>query len=318
MFKKLDLVWEYIVRDLMNIPLTTKLGEVIYYFLHAISTILILLTLGIFIVSLIRTFISTEKIKNYIEKHNGPMGNLMASLLGVVTPFCSCSSVPIFIGFIEAGIPLGIVFSFLITSPIVNEAAFIILMTTFGFKVAILYALSGIFIGVVGGLIISKLKMEKYVEEYVYKMHIENKEEEVYRGWSRVSYALKETKEVVIKLLPFMIIGIAFGAFIHGWAPTELLSKYGGSDNLFAVPIATLIAIPLYTDAAGIIPIANALISKGVGVGTTMSFMMAAVALSLPEILLLKKVIKTKLIGIFIGIVGTGIVIVGYVFNIII
>lgn len=318
MFKQLDYMWEILVRDFMGLSLETKLGEVVFYFFHAISTILILLILGIFLISLIRTFISTERIKKYIEKHDGPMGNLMASLLGVVTPFCSCSSVPIFIGFIEGGIPLGIVFSFLITSPIVNEAAFLILMSTFGFKVAAIYALSGILIGVLGGLLIGKLKMEKYVEEYVYKIHVEGKIEETYKGWERVAYAYKETKDVVKKLLPFMIIGISFGAVIHGWAPTELLSKYGGKDNLLAVPMATLVAIPLYTDAAGIIPIATALISKGVGIGTTMAFMMAAVALSLPEILLLKKVIKTKLIALFVSIVAVGIVIVGYMFNIII
>lgn len=310
-----ETIWTKLVEGIFGLSLESKVGEVVWYFLHAASTILILLGVGIFVISILRTFISTEKIKKFIETHKGIKANIMASLLGVVTPFCSCSSVPIFIGFIEAGIPTGVVFSFLITSPIVNEAAFLILMTIFGWKVASIYALSGIVIGVLGGMLIGKLKMEKHIEDYVYKMHLEGNKEKVYVGKERLVYAWKETKDIVIKLLPYMVVGIGIGAFIHGWVPTDLLSKYGGKGNLFAVPMATLIAIPLYTDAAGIIPVAEALIAKGVGIGTTMSFMMAAVALSLPEILLLKKVIKTPLIATFVGIVGTGIITVGYLFN---
>lgn len=310
-----DTIWVKLVEGIFGLSLESRVGEVLWYFLHASSTILILLGVGIYVISIIRTFISTEKIKKFIESHDGPQANLMASLLGVVTPFCSCSSVPIFIGFIEAGIPTGVVFSFLITSPIVNEAAFLILMSIFGWKVAAIYAVSGVVIGVLGGLLIGKLKMEKYIEDYVYKMHLEGKKEPVYRGRERLSYAWKETKDIVIKLMPYMVIGIGIGAFIHGWAPTDLLSKWGGKDNLFAVPAATLLGIPLYTDAAGIIPVAEALIAKGVGIGTTMSFMMAAVALSLPEMLLLKKVIKMPLIATFVVIVGSGIMAVGYLFN---
>lgn len=310
-----DTIWTKLVEGVFGLSLESRVGEVAWYFFHAASTILILLGLGIFIISIIRTFISTDKIKNFIETHKGIKANIMASLLGVITPFCSCSSVPIFIGFIEAGIPTGVVFSFLITSPIVNEAAFLILMTIFGWKVATIYAISGIVIGVLGGMLIGKLKMEKYIESYVYKMHLEGKKEKLYRGRERFTYAWNETKDIVIKLIPYMVIGIGIGAFIHGWIPTDLLSKYGGKGNIFAVPIATLIAVPLYTDAAGIIPVAEALITKGVGIGTTMAFMMAAVALSLPEMLLLKKVIKIPLIATFIGIVATGIIAVGYLFN---
>ena len=315
MFKSLDALWASLVENVFGLSLESRAGEVVWYFFHAASTIIILLGVGIYIISIIRTFISTEKIKKFIENHEGPKSNLMAALLGIVTPFCSCSSVPIFIGFIEAGIPTGVVFSFLITSPIVNEAAFVILMTIFGWKIAVIYAISGVVIGVVGGLLIGKLKMERYIEDYVFKMHIEGKAEPVYRGKERLSYAWKESVDIIKKLLPYIIVGIGIGAFIHGWAPTDLLSRYGGKGNIFAVPAATLLGIPLYTDAAGIIPIAEALIAKGVGVGTTMSFMMAAVALSLPEILLLKKVIKPQLIGVFVGIVAVGIVGVGYLFN---
>lgn len=317
MFDWLDLQWMHLVESVFGLSLETKTGEVIFYFLHAASSILILLSVGIFIISIIRTFISTDKIKKFLETHKGPQANFMASLLGVLTPFCSCSSVPLFIGFIESGIPVGVVFSFLITSPIVNEAAFLILLSIFGWKIALIYAVSGVIIGVVGGLIIGKLGVEKYVEEYIYKMHLEGKAEPVYRGKERLSFAWAETKEIVIKLIPYIFVGIGIGAFIHNWAPTDLLTKYGGPDNWLAVPFATLVGIPLYTDAAGIIPIAQALIEKGVGVGTTMAFMMAAVALSLPEILMLKKVIKKELIVIFISIVGIGIIGVGYMFNII-
>lgn len=318
MFKWLDSKWLYLVENIFGLSLKDKSGEVVFYFLHAASMIIILLSLGIFIISLLRTFISTEKIKVFLESHKGPRSNFMASILGVVTPFCSCSSVPLFIGFLESGIPLGVVFSFLITSPIVNEAAFIILLSIFGWKIAIIYAISGILIGILGGILIGKLNMEKYVEDYIYKIQLKKMEEETYKGIERLKFALKETKDVVLKLIPYISIGVGIGAFIHNWAPTDLLTKYGGPENLLAVPFATLIGIPLYTDAAGIIPIAEALISKGVGMGTTMAFMMSAVALSLPEILMLKKVIKKELIIIFISIVGTGIIGVGYLFNIII
>lgn len=310
-----DTIWTKLVEGIFGLSLESKAGEVLWYFLHAASTILILLSVGIFTISVMRTFISTEKIKKFIETHDGIKANLMASLLGVVTPFCSCSSVPIFIGFIEAGIPTGVVFSFLITSPIVNEAAFLILMSIFGWKIAVIYAVSGVVIGILGGMLIGKLKMEKHIEEYVYKMNLKGQKEKTYKGKERLVYAWHETKDIVIKLVPYMIVGIGIGAFIHGWVPTDLLSKYGGKGNIFAVPAATLIAIPLYTDAAGIIPVAEALIAKGVGIGTTMAFMMAAVALSLPEMLLLKKVIKIPLIATFVAIVGSGIIAVGYLFN---
>jgi len=318
MFKYLDVLWVKLVENIFGLSLESKVGEIVWYFFHAASMIIILLGVGIYIISIVRTFISTEKIKKFIENHEGPKSNLMASMLGVITPFCSCSSVPIFIGFIEVGIPTGVVFSFLITSPIVNEAAFIILMTIFGWKIAVIYALSGVVIGVLGGLLIGRLKMERYIEDYVFKMHIEGKKEKVYRGRERLSYAWNESKDIVKKLLPYIIIGTGIGAAIHGWAPTDLLTTYGGKGNILAVPMATLLGIPLYTSAAGIIPVAEALIAKGVGVGTTMSFMMAAVALSLPEMLLLKKVIKPKLIGVFVSVVAVGIISVGYLFNVIV
>jgi len=316
MFSRLDLVWSYLVGDLLGISLESKLGESLWYFMHSASTIIILLFIGISIITFIRTFISTSRIKKFIETHSGVKANLMASLLGVITPFCSCSSVPIFISFIEARIPLGVVFSFLITSPIVNEAAFLILLTTFGWKVAGLYAISGISIGVLGGLLIGKLKMEKYVEDYVYNMKLDSKEDKTFEGFERVSYSLKEALNIIKGLLPYMVVGIGVGAFIHGWVPTDLITKIG-TNQILSVPIATLIGIPLYTDAAGIIPIATSLVTKGLGIGTTMAFMMAAVALSLPEMMLLKKVIKVKLIGTFIAIVGTGIILVGYLFNVV-
>jgi uncharacterized protein len=248
----------------------------------------------------------------------GLRAHIAASLLGIVTPFCSCSSVPLFIGFIEGGIPLGVTFSFLITSPIVNEAAFVILLGTFGFKIAGYYVLSGVILGILGGYLIHILKLERYVEEYVYEIKMGESQIKVLSRRERLEFAKSNVREIVGRIWKYLLIGIGIGALIHGWAPEEILSKYAGPENPLAVLFATIIAIPLYSNAMGTIPIAEALINKGVGMGTALAFMMATTALSLPEMILLRKVIKPRLIGVFTGITGMGIVAVGYLFNIII
>ena len=298
-----------------NMQQGTHLFESVHFFIYDVIKILILLSIMIFAISYIRSYFSVEKTKRTLEKLGGFKSHVMASLLGTVTPFCSCSSVPLFIGFVEGGIPLGVTFSFLITSPIVNEAAFVILLGAFGVKVAVLYAIAGVVIGVVGGYLIHILKLEKYVEEYVYKMKLGQQEIKELTRKDRIEFAKENVKEVVQKIWLYLIIGIGVGALIHGWAPEELLAKYAGPENPFGVLVATVIAIPLYSNAMGTIPIAEALINKGVGIGTALSFMMATTALSFPEMILLKKVVKPKLIAIFVGIVGTGILIVGYLFN---
>jgi uncharacterized membrane protein YraQ (UPF0718 family) len=264
-----------------------------------------------------RSYFPASRMKKLISKVGGIKGYLLASLLGVVSPFCSCSTVPIFIGFVEAGIPLGVTFSFLITSPIVNEAALILLFDGFGPTLAIVYTLTGVIIGTVSGMIIDKLRMEKYVESYVYDIHMEETEEEVLSQKQRLHFAITSVKDIVKRIWLFLIIGIGIGALIHGQVPDGALAAYAGKDNPFAVLVAVALGIPLYSNATGMIPVVAELLNKGVAIGTAMAFMMAVTALSLPEMLLLKKVIKTKLIAVFVAITGASIVVVGILFNLI-
>lgn len=315
MFDWLYYLAELIVVNILNISIESKLGASIHFFIYDTIKIIILLAFMIFAISYIRSYFPPEKTKKYIGKFKGITKNIMASLLGIVTPFCSCSSVPLFIGFVEAGIPLGVTFSFLITSPIVNEAAFAILLASFGWKVAVIYVATGVIVGVVGGIIIDKLKMTNEVEEYVYQMQMAEIDIEEMTQKDRVKFAVNNMKDIVGRVWKFVLIGIAIGAAIHGWAPADILSKYAGPNNPIAVIIATILAVPLYSNALGTIPIAEALLLKGVGLGTAMSFMMATTALSLPEMILLRKVIKPRLIATFVGIATIGIILVGYLFN---
>jgi hypothetical protein len=304
-----------LIEKVFNLQMGTRLGESVHFFFYDTIKIIILLSFMIFTITYIRSYFPLEKTKQIIEKFGGFGAHIVASLLGIVTPFCSCSSIPLFIGFVEAGIPIGVTFSFLITSPIVNEAAFAILLGSFGWKIATIYVISGVIVGVVGGIIIRVLKMEKHVEEYVYKMKAGNAVIEEMTQSDRVNFAKDHVVEIVKKIWLFLLIGIGIGALIHGWAPAELLAKYAGPNNPVAVVIGVLFGIPLYSNALGTIPIAEALINKGVGIGTALSFMMAVTALSLPEMILLRKVIKPKLIATFVVITGTSIIIVGYLFN---
>lgn len=306
---------ETLVEDVFNISMTTKLGASLHFFIYDTIKIIILLGIMIFMISYIRSYFPPERTKKILSRFDGVTGNIMASLLGIVTPFCSCSSVPIFIGFIEAGVPLGLTFSFLITSPIVNEAAFAILLASFGWKIALLYVITGVVVGVVGGLVIGALKLEDQVEGYVYEINMGECEDEQMSSKDRVNFALQNVQDIVKRIWIYLIIGIGIGAAIHGWAPAPVLAKFAGPDNPFAVFIAVVVGIPLYSNALGTIPIAEALILKGVGIGTALSFMMATTALSLPEMILLRKVIKPKLIAYFVVITGIGIIIVGYLFN---
>lgn len=315
MFNWLDYLVKLLVENVLGISISTRLGSSIHFFFFDTIKIIILLGIMIFAISYVRSYFPPEKTKKILEKFAGMKGNIMASLLGIVTPFCSCSSVPIFIGFVEAGIPLGVTFSFLITSPIVNEAAFAILIASFGWKIAVIYVITGVIVGVAGGVLIGKLNLEKEVEEYVYEISMGESEIEELTKKQRIEFAWQNVKDIVKRIWIYLMIGIGVGAFIHGWAPAEVLSKYAGPQNPFAVFVAVVIGIPLYSNALGTIPIAEALINKGVGIGTALAFMMATTALSLPEAILLRKVIKPKLIAWFIIITGIGIVLVGYLFN---
>lgn len=308
---------EYIVVELLKLDMATKLGSSLHFFIYDTLKIILLLTLMIFTISFIRSFFPPEKVKNVIGKFHGIFSHFVAAVLGVLSPFCSCSTVPIFIGFVESGIPLGVTFTFLVTSPIVNEIALGFLFITFGPKIAIIYTAAGMIIGIVAGIIIEKLHLEHLVEPYVYELHAKAIEVEKLTLKDRIQFSATAVKEIVQRVWIYIVIGIGIGALIHGYAPEELMVKYAGPDNPFAVFVSVAVGIPLYSNAVGTIPIVEALIYKGVGVGTALAFMMSVVALSLPEMILLKQVIKPKLIGIFVAITGTAILLVGYLFNII-
>lgn len=309
---------DFIVEKVLNLDLNTRLGDSINFFIYDSLKIILLLALMIFVISYIRSFFPPEKTKIILSKFKGITANVMAALLGIVTPFCSCSSVPIFIGFVEAGIPLGVTFSFLITSPIVNEVALVMLVGMFGMKLAVIYVLAGVLIGVAGGWVIGRLGLEKYVEEYVYevKMGQVNIEELTFK--ERLQFAKENVRDIVKRVWLYVLLGVGIGAFIHGYAPADLLVRYASKANPLAVLIGVLMGIPLYSNAVGTLPIVEALIAKGVAVGTALAFMMAVTALSVPEMIILRKVIKPRLIAVFIGITGVSIIIVGYLFNFII
>ena len=309
-----------LLADLLTskIDASTQLYSAVNFFIYDSIKILILLAVIIFIVSFIRTYFAPEKVRLYLAKKNKYLGNVLASLLGIITPFCSCSAVPLFLGFVEAGVPLGATFSFLVASPMINEIALVMLLGMFGFKIAAIYIISGLLIAIFSGIVIDKLKMESLLADFVLKNKVNTNFEIKEKSFKeRISYANYYTFNLVKKVWMYVLIGIGIGAWIHGYIPADLLAKYAGSDNWFAVPLATLIGIPLYSNAAGIIPLIGALTEKGVAMGTALSFMMAVTALSLPEFIILKKVMKTKLIVIYASIVGLGIIFTGYLFNLI-
>ncbi|ADL13516.1 permease [Acetohalobium arabaticum] len=309
---------DLVVYNWLNFSQGSHLGEAVNFFVYDTIKIMLLLSVMIFVISIIRSFFQPERVKKLLSGKKLFVGNAIASFLGVVSPFCSCSTVPIFIGFVEAGVPLGVTFSFLITSPIVNEIALVLLYSIFGWQIATLYLVSGVTVGIVGGIIIGYLGLEDYVEEYVYEIEMEEEEIEAMTWEDRIEYAKHQVKDIVGRIWKFVMIGIAIGGLIHGYVPTGALADYAGPNNPFSVFVGVLFGIPLYSNAVGTIPIVESLMNKGVAVGTALSFMMATVALSVPQMVILRKVLKPKLIGIFITIVGVSIIGVGYLFNIVI
>jgi uncharacterized membrane protein YraQ (UPF0718 family) len=287
--------------------------------MYDVIKILILLTVLIFISSYIQSYFSPERTRRILGKFKGVPANIIGALLGTVTPFCSCSSIPIFIGFTKAGLPIGVTFSFLISSPLVDLASVILLASIFNWRIAIAYVFVGLIIAVVGGSVISAFKMEKYVEDFVRdRTGLENSSDIIEYKMTRkerIRYALDQVKEIIKRVWVYIIIGVGIGAVIHGFIPEAFISLILGKENSFSVIIATLLGIPMYADIFGTLPIAEALVNKGVGIGTVLAFMMAVTALSLPSIVMLKKVIKTKLLMTFVGIVTIGIIVVGYLFN---
>jgi uncharacterized membrane protein YraQ (UPF0718 family) len=306
----------YIVYDLLKLSQNTHLSGALEFFIYDTIKIFILLSVIIFAISFIRSYFPPEKTRKILSHKKEFIGNILAALLGVVTPFCSCSAVPLFIGFIEGGVPLGVTFSFLISSPMVNEVAIVLLFGLFGWKITAIYIGAGLTVALVGGYIIGKLKLEKWVEEYVYNIHMgEGQVVQTQTFRERIDYAKSNTKEILGKIWFYVIIAIAIGGFIHGYVPEDFLVKYAGKGNIFAVPIAVLLGVPLYSNAAGVIPIVYVLMQKGVTLGTALAFMMAVTALSLPEMIILRKVLKIKLLAVFVGIMTVAIIAVGYLFN---
>lgn len=316
-YKYLKEISDFLVFRVFQMPPETHFTEAFRFFIYEVPKVMMLLVLIIFIVGFIRTYFSPEKTRKALEGKSLFAGNVMASLLGIVTPFCSCSAIPLFLGFVEAGIPLGVTFSFLIAAPMINEVALVLLIGLFGWKVALIYVLTGLSIAILSGFLLEKLKLQKYVADWVYKTHAQQSQliEENMTLGQRITAAAEVVKEIVGKIWIYILIGIAVGAGAHGFVPDEYLAGALGNQNWYSIPLAILIGIPLYSNAAGIIPIVSVLIEKGVTLGTALAFMMSVIGLSLPEIIILKKVLKWQLIAIFIGVVAIGITIVGYIFN---
>jgi uncharacterized protein len=315
-FYPVQLLADWLTYGVFGIPKETLLASAINFFIYDTIKIFILISVIIFVVSIIRSFLPPEKIRYILSHKNRYSGNVIASLLGIITPFCSCSAIPLFLGFVQAGVPLGVTFSFLVASPMINEVALVLLFGLFGWEIAAIYITSGLIIAVLSGILIGKLNVENLLEDFVLKNPISAQDKFQKMNWpKRLSYAKKYTWDILKKVWLYILIGIGLGAWIHGYVPTDFLASYAGADKWYAVPLAVLMGIPLYSNAAGIIPLISALTEKGVAMGTTLAFMMAVTALSLPEFMILKKVMKTKLILIFAGIVGAGIIFTGYLFN---
>lgn len=310
---------DWLIDSVFGMTKGAHLTEAVRFFVFEFPKVMMLLTLIIFFVGIIRTYFTPERTRKALEGKNTFTGNVMASVLGIVTPFCSCSAIPLFLGFVESGVPLGVTFSFLISSPMINEVAVILLYGMFGWKVAAIYVGTGLIIAIVAGWIIGLLKLEKWVEPWVYATHLSNNgevEEKISFG-SRVSLGYDAIKDIVGKVWIYVAIGIAVGAGAHGYVPEDFMAALMGKSAWYSVPLSILIGIPLYSNAAGIVPIVSVLIEKGASLGTSLAFMMAVIGLSLPEMIILRKVLKLPLIFTFIGIVGGGIMIVGYLFNLI-
>lgn len=315
MFSPFLALADLIVYRLLHLDPHDRLATSLHFFIYDTLKIFTLLATIIFIVAMIRSWFPPERTRRILAHKREYVGNILAALLGIVTPFCSCSAVPLFIGFVESGVPLGVTFSFLISSPMVNEIALVLLWGLFGWKIALIYIGSGLLIAISAGMIIGRLKMEKYVQDYVWEIRVGAMAIEELTFRQRALYARTYTVDLLKKIWPYVVIGVGLGAFIHGYVPQNFLLKYAGPDNPFAVPLAVLLGVPLYSNAAGVIPIVQALLGKGLPIGTTLAFMMAVTALSFPEAVILKNVLKLPLLFTFFGIVALAIMAVGYLFN---
>ena len=320
LFLNLQNISDFITDDILDLEKGKHLTESIRFFIFEVPKVMLLLVLIIFLVGIVRSYFSPEKTRKALEGKPLFIGNVMAAILGIVTPFCSCSAIPLFLGFVEAGIPIGVTFSFLIAAPMINEVALVLLIGLFGWKVAFIYVFTGLTVAVIAGYVLEKLKLQRYVAGWVYQVKSQQQDsvEEKLKFSQRIDSGLNSVKEIVGKIWIYIIAGIAIGAGIHGFVPDDFLAQALGAQNWYSVPLAIIVGIPLYSNAAGIIPIVSILMEKGVSLGTALAFMMSVIGLSLPEIIILKKVLKWQLIAVFTGVVALGIVIVGLLFNYII
>jgi uncharacterized protein len=309
---------QWIAYGLAGLPRGSHLGDAVAFFFYDVPKILLLLSGMIFVITVVRSFFSPERARRLLSGKRVGLGNVLAAALGIVTPFCSCSAVPLFIGFVESGIPLGVTFSFLIAAPVINEVALILLLGMFGWKVAALYVSSGLTIAIVTGLLMGRMRLERYVEEFVWRMQFQGSEDDsATLSWEhRFAQGRDAVREILQKVWAYVLVGIAVGAGIHGYVPTDALAAYMGKDAAWwSVPLVVLAALPLYSNAAGMAPVLQALVEKGAALGTALAFMMAVVGVSLPETILLRRVLKPQLIGVFVGVVTAAIIVTGYLFN---
>ena len=310
--------WDWLLYDVVGLAPESRVGSGVHFFFFDTVKIALLLVGIIFVVTVLRSFMSVERTRALLGGKRQGLGNVLAAGLGVITPFCSCSAVPAFIGFVAAGVPVGVTLSFLIASPLVNEVAIALLFGLFGIGPTLMYVGAGVTIAIVAGLVLGRMRPERWVEPFVFETHLGGQVVDSSYGltWDdRIQMGVEEVGSILRKIWPYLLVGIGLGAVIHGWAPEEFFARYAGSGNPLAVPLAVLIGVPLYSNAAGVLPLVEALHDKGLPMGTLLAFMMAVVALSLPELILLRRVLKPRLIATFVAVVAVGIVAVGYLFN---
>ena len=306
----------WVTFDLLRLEHGSQVGESVAFFIYDVPKVLLLLTAAITVVTFLRSFVSPERVRHLLAGRRTVPGTVAAAGVGAVTPFCSCSSVPLFIGFVEAGVPLGVTFAFLVASPMVGPVAVILIWGLFGPLVTLAYVTAGLTVAILAGLLIGRLNLERYVEDYVWKIRMAEIADEALSIEDRLREAWSQTRSIVRRVFPFIVLGIGIGAAIHGFVPQDLVVAVGGRDNPLAVPALVLLGVPLYLDAAGTLPIVEALVGKGLPIGSAIAFMMAVVALSLPELVILRRVMKPRLIALFVTVVAAGILLVGTLLNI--
>jgi uncharacterized membrane protein YraQ (UPF0718 family) len=320
LYKQLLPFSHYFAYDLVGLEQGSHLGDAVQFFVYDTPKVMMLLTLIVFVVGMVRSFFTPEKTRKLLAGKRESTGNVMAAGLGIVTPFCSCSAVPLFIGFVQAGVPLGVTLSFLIAAPMVNEVALVLLYGLLGWKVAGLYLLTGLGVAISAGWVIGRLNMESSIEDWVREIRAGDPSQLTVKltGADRIQHGKEAVRDIVTKVWPYVVAGIGVGAAIHGYVPEDFMASIMGKDAWWSVPAAVVVGIPMYSNAAGIVPIVEALLGKGAALGTVLAFMMSVIALSLPEMVILRKVLKPKLIAVFIGVVGSGILLTGFLFNLII